>query len=142
MADTSKNTSFAASNQGEHQGKKTEPPSKTGAGDAGVVELVKEQAKAMAAAAGEVTGQATEKVQEWAATASEKGKDAAAAAGQFAAQAKDKVQAWTATAADAAGSALHDAGPEFTALVRRYPFPALLAGVAVGFLLGRVTTRS
>ena len=57
------------------------------------------------------------------------------------AQAKDKVQEWGAVAADKAGEAAQDLGREMTNLVRRYPIQAMVAGLAVGLLLARVTSR-
>ncbi len=52
-----------------------------------------------------------------------------------------------ANALDRTGDYLHDQGlsgigGDITNLIRRNPIPALLVGVAVGFLLARVTSRS
>jgi|SRR5262245_2913840 len=107
----------------------------------GVVETAKEKAKGIAAGAADAAGAAKEKAAEIAATAKEKVKDLAAGAGEMAAQAKDKVQEWGAVAADKAGEAAQDIGREITNLVRRYPIQAMVAGLAVGFLLARVTSR-
>lgn len=98
--------------------------------DPGVVADVTEKAKDVAAVIGEAAVQARDKAQEL----------AAAAAEQVGA-AKDKVQGWATTATDQAGTAVKGAGRELTALVRRYPVPALLIGFGLGFLLARVTRR-
>jgi ElaB/YqjD/DUF883 family membrane-anchored ribosome-binding protein len=82
--------------------------------------------------------------------------DMASAVGDAAAQAKDKAQEWASSVADAAVSATDQAklatsataektmelGEDVTALIRRYPIPALLVGVGAGFLLGQVLHRS
>jgi ElaB/YqjD/DUF883 family membrane-anchored ribosome-binding protein len=137
MADSSRPQGGATSGQAGQPEKKAE----TG-GSRGVVETVTEKAKDVASAVGDAAGQAREKVQEWAATATEKTKEATAAAGSYAVQAKDKVQEWSTTAADSAGDALESVSKELTALVRRYPLQALLVSAAVGYVLGRATTRS
>jgi len=143
MADTGKQTGPSAPNQGSHPEKAADQHSQTGiASTGGVVESVTEKAKDVAAAVGDAASQAKDKAQVWAGRAAEKTKDAATAAAHLAVQAKDKAQEWTATAADKAGDAAQDAVKEFSHLVRRYPLQALFVGVAVGFLVGRATSRS
>jgi hypothetical protein len=89
---------------------------------------VKETAEGIADTAGNLVGQAREKVQEW-----------TSAAGETMAQTKDRVQEWASTGAQWTGETARDFGHEATMLIRRYPIPALLAGFAVGFLLARAT---
>lgn len=137
MTDSSKAQAAATSGKREHPENKAETGSV-----GGIAETVTEKAKDVRAAVSDTASQAKEKVQEWTATATEKTKEAAAAAGNYAVQAKDKVQEWTSTAVDSTGDALGDVSKELTALVRRYPLQALLVGAAVGFVLGRTTTRS
>jgi ElaB/YqjD/DUF883 family membrane-anchored ribosome-binding protein len=62
----------------------------------------------------------------------------ASSVGSVAVQAKDKVQEVVGATAEKVG----EAGQEMTALIRRYPLPALLVGVAVGFLLAKMLQRS
>jgi ElaB/YqjD/DUF883 family membrane-anchored ribosome-binding protein len=108
----------------------------------GAIETVTEKAKELASNAGEFVGHAKEKVQEWASTAKDKAKDAAHAAGDYVMHAKDKVQELASNAAQGAGEAIQTAGDELTRVVRRYPMQSLLAGLALGYLLGRATSRS
>jgi hypothetical protein len=64
----------------------------------------------------------------------EKMHDMAASVGSSAVQAKDKAQEVVSAAAEKVGKV----GQEVTALIRRYPLPALLMGVGVGFLLAKL----
>lgn len=86
----------------------------------------KQDASGVIDRAGELAGQAREKVQEWAGDAS----DAARHAGE-------KVQRWAGDAYESAGDYAGDFGREVTSLVRKHPIPALLIGFGVGVLLGR-----
>ncbi len=133
---------------------------KSGGAAVAAIESVTDKAKELASNAGEFVGQAKEKVQEWAHSATDKVKEAAAATGEFAmhakdkvkeaatatgefvVHAKDKVQEMATTAAHSAGEAIHTAGDELTRVVRRYPVQSLLVGAAIGYLLGRATSRS
>lgn len=99
-------------------------------GGGGIAANVTEKAKDVVAAVGEAAGQAKDKVQEWASTAVEK-----------AGEAKDEVQEWAATATDKTGEAVKGFGRELTGLIRRHPFPALLVGFGVGFMLARMIRR-
>src|SRR5579883_2787230 len=105
-------------------GKSVPPTPPQPAGKAGTtapaVEKVTETAKDMAAAVGEVAGQAKDKVQEWSATAFT--------------QVKDTTQELAGAASDKAA----DFGKDLTALIRRYPLQALLVGFGAGLLFGRV----
>jgi ElaB/YqjD/DUF883 family membrane-anchored ribosome-binding protein len=106
---------------------------------------VKEKAHDVAACANELAGKATDKAQEW-----------ASSVGDAAVHAKDKAQQWASSVGDAAVHAKDmakeaasatvekagDLGKEVTALIRRYPIPALLLGVGAGFLLGQVLHSS
>lgn len=84
---------------------------------------VKEKAQEVAAGASELAGRAKDKAQDW-----------ASSIGASAVQAKDKAQHVASEAVEKAG----DLGQDVTALIRRYPMPALLVGVGVGFLLGQM----
>jgi len=109
---------------GEHArvaGKKPEEP-KPG----GMVDSVKESAQDVATFASELASKATETAKEW-----------ACSVGDAAVQAKDTVQETLSAAADKAG----DAGKEVTALIRRYPWQSMLAGLAAGFLAAKLVRR-
>jgi hypothetical protein len=93
----------------------------------GIVEAVKEQAHAVAAGAADLAGRAKDTAQEW-----------ASSVGDAAVRAKDKVRHM----ASAAGEKVGEAGQDLTALIRRYPFQALLAGFGVGFLVAHFLRRS
>jgi ElaB/YqjD/DUF883 family membrane-anchored ribosome-binding protein len=67
-------------------------------------------------------------------------KEYAGEAGDTAKHAADKVQHWAGDAYDATAHAAGDFGKEVTALVRKYPVPALLVGFGIGMLLGRVSS--
>ena len=76
--------------------------------------------------AGDVAGQAREKVQEWAGDA----RDAVSHAGE-------KARAWAGDAYEGAADRIGDFGNEVTSLIRKHPLPALLIGFGIGLLLGR-----
>lgn len=105
-------------------------PAKSEEADQGILANVTEKAKEVAATVGEAAIEAKEKVGELAATAVEK-----------VGEAKHNVQEWASAATDEAGQTMKGAGQELTALVRRYPVPALLVGFGLGFLLARVTSK-
>jgi methyl-accepting chemotaxis protein len=107
-----------------------------------VMDTVKDKAKEVVAGAADVASAAKEKTKELVSTTRERVKEVSTATSELATHAKDKVQEWTVSAASTAGDTVQDLGKELTALVRRYPIPSLLVGVAVGFLLARATTRS
>jgi ElaB/YqjD/DUF883 family membrane-anchored ribosome-binding protein len=91
-----------------------------------VVDRVKEGAQHLVDKAGDYSGQAREKIQEWAGDAS----DAARQAGQ-------KVQHWAGDAYEATADTVGDFGKEVTTLIRKHPIPAVLIGLGLGLLLGR-----
>jgi hypothetical protein len=96
-------------------------------GGGGVVEAVKEKAHDVATDASELAGKVKDTAQEWASTV-----------GDAAVQAKNKVRDVASTAVETVGSF----GQDVTALIRRYPLPALLLSAGAGFLLGMVLGRS
>jgi len=94
----------------------------------------------------------------------DKARDFVSGTGDFVTQAKDKAQQWASTAADKASDVVGDAtsavtdrvsaaasyvrehdwdeiGKDVTGLIRRYPLPSILIGLAAGFLLARATSR-
>jgi hypothetical protein len=89
----------------------------------GVIGAVKEKVHDVAAGASELVGKATDKAQEW-----------ASSVGDAAVHANDKAQQVASATVEKAG----DLGKDVTALIRRYPIPALLVGVGTGFLLSQV----
>ena len=89
---------------------------------------VGEKAHGVAAAIAECAGHAKESVRQVASHTAES-----------VAHAKDKVVNWAADAAHHPGEYLKAGGNELTSLIRRYPIPAILVGVGIGFLLARVT---
>jgi ElaB/YqjD/DUF883 family membrane-anchored ribosome-binding protein len=95
--------------------------------DGGLVEAVKDQVQAVAAGASDLAGTAKDTAGEW-----------ASAVGGAAVQAKDK--AWD--VATAAAEKVDEAGQGLTALIRRHPLEAMLAGLAVGFLVAHLLRRS
>jgi len=139
---------YSEENQGSQQQDKEKQQGqqgKSGEGSgrlAGAIDTVTEKAKELASNAGEMVGHAKEKVQEWAHTAKDKVKEAASHAGEYVGQAKEKVQQFASNAAHGAGEALHSFNDEVTSCVRKYPVQSLLVGMAVGFLIGRATSRS
>jgi hypothetical protein len=96
-----------------------------------VVEGVKEQVQAAAAGASGLAGIAKDTAQEW-----------ASSVGSAAVQARDKARHVASAATDKVG----EVGEDLTALIRRHPLQALLAGIgmgfAVGFLAAHVLRRS
>jgi ElaB/YqjD/DUF883 family membrane-anchored ribosome-binding protein len=87
----------------------------------GIVEAVKEQVQAVGAGASGLAGMAKDTAQEW-----------ASSVGGAAVQVKDKARDVASAAAEKAG----EVGQDFTALIRRHPLQALLAGFGVGFVVG------
>ena len=87
----------------------------------GIVESVKEQVQAVAAGASGLAGMAKDTAQEW-----------SSSVGGAAVQAKDKAGDVASAAADKVG----ELGQDLTALIRRHPLRALLAGCGVGFAVG------
>ena len=86
-----------------------------------IVEAVKEQVQTVAAGASGLAGMAKGTAQEW-----------ASSVGSAAVQAKDKARHVASAATEKAG----EVGEDLTALIRRHPLPALLAGIGVGFAVG------
>jgi hypothetical protein len=106
------------------------------------IDTVTDKAQELAADAADAAGTAVDTAKEMVATVKEKVTDMATAASVYAGEASDKVQEWTAKTAHQADDAVQNLGKELTSLVRRYPIQSLLAGLAVGFLLARITKRS
>lgn len=102
-----------------------------------VLDTVKEKISDVTTGAADMACAAKDKAGELATAAKEKVKDAAASAGAMAVQGKDKVGEWAGEASDKVGDAVQEA----TQLIRRYPIQAMVAGLAVGFLLARATAR-
>jgi ElaB/YqjD/DUF883 family membrane-anchored ribosome-binding protein len=110
--------------------------------------------------AGHMTSNVMDKAKDVAGNAMDKAKDVAHSAADMAKQAKDKVQDWAHSAADGLGHAkdvvadyageaydksaeyVQFAGKEMTTFIRRYPIPAILIGLGVGFLLGKAMRSS
>ena len=92
-----------------------------------VVGAVKEKVQDMAEGASQLAGKVKDTTEEW-----------ASSVGGAAVQAKDKAQEVAGAAAEKVG----EVGEELTDLIRRYPLPALLVGVGVGFLLSHLLARS
>jgi ElaB/YqjD/DUF883 family membrane-anchored ribosome-binding protein len=101
----------------------TEPE---GAGAGGVVEAVRDKVQGAAAGASELFIQGKHTAQEW-----------ASSVGGAAVQATASVQEAASVAVKKAG----DLGQDVTALIRRYPLPAVVVAVGVGFLLGQLLWR-
>jgi ElaB/YqjD/DUF883 family membrane-anchored ribosome-binding protein len=103
-------------------------PDKTKQAAGGVIESVKDEVKAVAHSVADVASNAKDKVRELADDAAQSTKQAA-----------DKVQKWAGDTYEVTSQAAGDFGREVTALVRKYPVPALLVGFGMGMLLGRVS---
>jgi len=97
----------------------------------GIVEAVQEQVQAVAAGASALAGMAKDTAQEW-----------TSSVGGAAVQVKDQARDVASAAADKVG----ELGRDLTALIRRHPLEALLAGFgagcALGFLVAHVLRRS
>jgi hypothetical protein len=93
---------------------------------AGVVGAVKEKVQDVAAGASDLAGKAKDTAQAW-----------ASSVGSAAVQVKDKAMEVASAAAETVGHL----GQDVTGLIRRYPVSALLMGLGVGFLLGRLLPR-
>ena len=89
----------------------------------GLVGAVMEKVHDVAAGASEMVGKATDKAQEW-----------ASSVGDAAVRTSHQARRAASATVEKAG----DLGQDATALIRRYPIPALLVGVGAGFLLGQV----
>jgi uncharacterized protein YjbJ (UPF0337 family) len=89
----------------------------------GVAGAVKEKVEDMAAGASQLAGKVKDTAEEW-----------GSSVGAATVQAKEKAQEVAGAAAEKVG----EVGQDVTDLIRRYPLPALLVGVGVGFLLARV----
>ena len=93
----------------------------------GIVEAVKEQVQAAAAGTSRLAGMAKDTAQEW-----------ASSVGGAAVQAKDKAREVAAAAVEKVG----DLGQDLTALIRRHPLEAVLAGLGVGFAVGFLVAQA
>jgi hypothetical protein len=99
---------------------------KTKEATSGVVGAVEEKVQDMATSASQLAGKVKDTAEEW-----------ASCVGGAAVQAKDKAH----EVAEAAAEKVGELGQDVTALIRRYPLPALLVGVGMGFLLGQMMRR-
>jgi ElaB/YqjD/DUF883 family membrane-anchored ribosome-binding protein len=93
----------------------------------GVVETVKDKLHDVTSGASELASKARDTAQDW-----------ASSVGDTAMQAKGKAQ----EVATAVGEKADGLAQDASALIRRYPFQALLVGVGFGFLLGQVMRHS
>jgi ElaB/YqjD/DUF883 family membrane-anchored ribosome-binding protein len=91
-----------------------------------VIGTVKEKVRDVAASASGLVGKATDKAQEWASSVG----DAAV-----------RISHQAHRAASATVEKAGDLSQDITALIRRYPIPALLVGVGAGFLLGQALSH-
>jgi hypothetical protein len=91
-----------------------------------VADQVRDTAQGAMHAASDFAGQARERVQDW-----------MSGSGDFARQAGNRLQGIAGEAFDYSSDHLRDFGSELTGMVRRYPLAAVLAGFAVGVLIGR-----
>jgi hypothetical protein len=89
----------------------------------GVAGAVKEKVEDMAAGASQLAAKVKDTAEEW-----------ASSVGGATVQAKEKAKEVAGAAAEKVG----EMGQDVTDLIRRYPLPALLVGVGVGFLLARL----
>lgn len=94
----------------------------------GLMDTAKHGINAAADRAGEIAGQAREKVREWAGDA-----------GESVSHAADKAQHWAEDAYQYSGEQLGEFGRECATAIRRYPIQALAVAFGVGLLLGRAT---
>lgn len=121
-------------------------PQEKGGGTAGtataVVDAATDKAKELAAKTGQFVDNAKDKVQEWAQTATDKVKEAASATADMAVQVKDKAQEKASAVVHGAGEAIHSGGEQLHRTIRQYPMQSLLCALALGYLLGRATSRS
>ena len=53
--------------------------------------------------------------------------------------AKDAVVDWASETAHETGDYMKAGANELTGLIRRYPIPAVLVGIGIGFMLAKVT---
>ena len=130
MAETSEKTRYTAGTASEASKKpgvpgngKTASKDKPQEATSGVAGAVKEKVEDMAAGASQLAGKVKDTAEEW-----------ASSVGGAAVQAKDKAQEVAGAAAEKVG----EVGQDVTDLIRRYPLPALLVGVGVGFLLAHL----
>jgi hypothetical protein len=93
----------------------------------GVVENVKDKMRRVTEGVSHAATKTKDTAQEWASSAAD-----------VAGQAKDKAVEIASTAAHKAG----DIGQDVTGMIRRHPYPALLIGFGLGFMLGQVMHRS
>jgi hypothetical protein len=92
----------------------------------GIVEAVKEKEQALAAGVSGLAGMAKDTAQDW-----------ASSVGGAAVQATDMARDVASVAAEKVG----EVGQDLTALIRRHPLEALLAGFGVGFAVGFLAAR-
>lgn len=84
-----------------------------------------------------ITDIATDKARDAAQSVKETARDAADKVTDVAEHAADKAQKWAHDAYEQSSETLRHAGDELTQMVRKYPLPAVLIGLGVGFLMGR-----
>ena len=115
--------------------------SQQGGEQGGLMHTVADKAKDAASTVAEYAGQAKDAVTDFAGHAKERVEHMASGAAESMGHAKDAVVGWTSDAAHTTGHALGAANDEVTTLIRRYPIPALLVGVGIGFLLAQALRR-
>jgi ElaB/YqjD/DUF883 family membrane-anchored ribosome-binding protein len=123
IKDTSGTAPWKSERPGDQGGGTQGPSNRTKEATSGVAGDVKEKVEDMAAGASQLAGKVKDTAEEW-----------ASSVGGAAVQAKDKAQELAAAAAEKVG----EVGQDVTDLIRRYPLPALLVGIGVGFLLAHL----
>jgi phage-related tail protein len=103
----------------------------------GAIGTAGHQASDTARNLGEKAHGVAEKIAECADQAKESMQKLASQTADTVVHAKEKVVNWATDAAQHPGEYLKAGGDELTDLIRRYPIPALLVGVGVGFMLAR-----
>jgi hypothetical protein len=106
------------------------PASSFAGGAAGAIDAMADRAKAFTSNADSIVHDAKDRISE-----------AASATGDMAMHAKDKAQEIATSFAHGANQAMHTSAEALTRTIRRYPVQSVLVGVALGYLLVRVTSR-
>lgn len=117
--------------QGKSQDKRSGSSSSPLANSAaGAIDSIAEKAKAFTSNADEFVHSAKDRM-----------KETASATGEMAMHFKDKAQEIATNVAQGANDAMHTSVDALNRTIRRYPIQSVLVGVAVGYLLVRITSR-
>jgi len=115
----------------------------------GMMHTAMDKAKDIAGSAKEMAGTAVDKAKDvagaakdMAGTAVDKAKEWAGSAADGLSHAKDAVKDFASEAYEKSADMAQHMSTEVTSFVRRYPIPSLLAGLGIGFLLGRALRSS